>query len=79
MFAYKDEKKGTWYASFYYQNWKGVKEKKRKRGFPTKREALEWERVFLQKQSADMDMTFGACYLIQAHLNKPSMHPGQST
>jgi integrase len=60
MPAYKDEKKGTWYASFYYQNWKGMKEKKMKRGFPTRQEALEWERVFLQQQSADMDMTFTA-------------------
>ena len=29
-----------------------------KRGFPTKREALEWERTFLQQQTADLDMTF---------------------
>jgi integrase len=31
-----------------------------KRGFHTKKEALEWEREFLQKQAADMDMTFSA-------------------
>ena len=29
-----------------------------KRGFATKREALEWEREFQQQQSADLDMTF---------------------
>ena len=29
-----------------------------KRGFPTKREALEWERTFLQQQTADLEMTF---------------------
>ena len=29
-----------------------------KRGFKTKREALEWERTFLQQQTADLDMTF---------------------
>ena len=33
-------------------------EKKMKRGFKTKREALEWERTFLQQQTADLDMTF---------------------
>ena len=31
MPAYKDQAKGTWYASFYYENWKGEKEKKLKR------------------------------------------------
>ena len=29
-----------------------------KQGFKTKREALEWERTFLQQQTADLDMTF---------------------
>jgi len=60
MPAYKDNTKGTWYASFYFQNWKGERERKLKRGFRTKKEALEWEREFLQKQAADMDMTFAA-------------------
>ena len=41
MPAYKDKAKGTWYASFYYEDWTGKKVKKMKRGFPTKREALE--------------------------------------
>ena len=60
MPAYKDKNKGTWYASFYYENWMGVKEKKMKRGFATKREALEWERTFLQQKSSDLNMTFEA-------------------
>ena len=58
MPAYKDKAKGTRYASFYFENWTGKKEKKMKRGFKTKREALEWERTFLQQQTADLDMTF---------------------
>ncbi len=58
MPAYKDKAKGTWYASFYYEDWTGKKVKKMKRGFPTKREALEWERTFLQQQTADLEMTF---------------------
>ena len=58
MPAYKDEKQSSWFVSFYFQNWKGKKEKKMKRGFPTKREALEWERQFLQQQTANLDMTF---------------------
>ncbi len=34
MPAYKDPVKETWYASFYYEDWKGIKKKKMKRGFP---------------------------------------------
>lgn len=58
MPAYKDKAKGTWYASFYYENWTGKKEKKMKRGFKTRREALEWERIFLQQKTSDLNMTF---------------------
>jgi len=58
MAAYKDKAQNTWYASFYYDNWKGERKRKLKRGFATKREALEWEREFQQQQSADLDMTF---------------------
>lgn len=58
MPAYKDEKTGKWYASFYFTNWKGVKEKKMKRGFELKREALDWEREFLQQKNSDLSMSF---------------------
>ena len=58
MPAYKDEKTGKWYAAFYFTNWKGVKEKKMKRGFAKKADALEWEREFLQQKNADLTMTF---------------------
>lgn len=59
MPAYKDEKHGTYYASFYYTDYTGVKKKKMKRGFAKKRDALEWERRFLLQKSADLRMTFG--------------------
>ena len=58
MPAYKDSKQGTWYASFYFENWQGVKQKKMKRGFATKKDALAWEREFLLQQAADLTMTF---------------------
>ena len=51
--AYKDETTGKWYASCWYSDWKGVKKKKLKRGFATKREAQEWEREFLLQDSAN--------------------------
>ena len=58
MPAYKDSRQGTWYASFYFENWKGEKQKKLKRGFATKKEALAWERAFLLQQAADLTMAF---------------------
>ena len=38
--AYKDKNKGTWYASFYYENWMAIKEMKINRCFAAKREVL---------------------------------------
>lgn len=49
MPAYKDEKTGKWFAKFYYTNWQGIKKQKWKRGFVTKKEALGFERDFLEK------------------------------
>ena len=60
MPAYKDEKRNTWYCQFYYEDWQGTKKKKQKRGFKTKREALEWESKFKLSANANMDMTLGA-------------------
>ena len=60
MPAYKDSRQGTWYAAFYFENWKGMKQKKLKRGFATKKDALAWEREFLLQQAADLTMTFEA-------------------
>ena len=58
MPAYKDTYKGTWFVSFYYQNWKGIRQKKMKRGFATKKDALAWEREFLLQTSANLNMEF---------------------
>ena len=41
-----------------YKDWKGEKQIHTKRGFPTKREALEYEREFLLKKSKDVTMGF---------------------
>ncbi len=59
MPAYKDQEKGTWYVAFYYTNWQGARVKKLKRGFITRREAIEWEKSYIQHQTADLNMTFG--------------------
>lgn len=59
MAAFKDQnkKKNAWYASFYYTDWTGKRKKKFKRGFATKREALEFEQEFLKISTTSMDMT----------------------
>ena len=43
MSAYKDKTQGTWYVSFRYIDWTGKKTQKLKRGFKTKKEALNYE------------------------------------
>ena len=58
--VYKDEKRNTWYCKCNYQDWLGESKSKMKRGFATKKEAQQWERDFLQKQSASMDMKFAS-------------------
>lgn len=58
MPVYRDEKKGTWYAAFYYVDWNGENKKKLKRGFPTKKAAQMWERQFLLTKAGDLNMTF---------------------
>lgn len=56
MPVYKDEKRNTWYCKCNYRDWLGESKSKMKRGFATKKEALQWEREFLQRQSSSMDM-----------------------
>lgn len=58
MPVFRNESNGTWYVMARYVDWQGHHKQKCKRGFKTKREALEWERVFHLQQSADMDMSF---------------------
>lgn len=76
MPAYKDNRQGTWYASFYFENWQGVKQKKLKRGFSTKKDALAWEREFLLQQAADLTMTFEAFVEVLYHGQKEKA-PGE--
>ena len=58
MPAYKDEKQGTYYVSFYYTDYTGTKRKKLKRGFERKRDALEWERKFLLQKKTEVIQPF---------------------
>lgn len=62
MPAYKDEQRDTWYAMFYYTDWTGERKRKKKRGFKTKREALNFERQFLNGPTANTDLVFSKLY-----------------
>lgn len=57
MPQYRDKKRGTWFASFYYTDWQGQHRLKKKRGFETKREAKAFEDEFLRKESMSCNMT----------------------
>ena len=43
-----------------YTDWTGERKPKCKRGFATRREALEWEQKFQQQSAGDLDMSFEA-------------------
>lgn len=54
--AYKEKDTKKWTAQWFETNAKGEKKKRRKRGFETKREALEYERQKKLNNSRSMDM-----------------------
>lgn len=60
MPVFKNESNGTWYVMARYVNWKGERKQKCKRGFATKKEAQEWERMFQLQNASDLDMSFEA-------------------
>ena len=49
---------GRWTCFFRYTDWQGNRKQKFKRGFSSKKEALEYERSFLQKHEESLDMEF---------------------
>ena len=69
--ASKDIKRGTWKIYLRYIDWTGNKAVHTKRGFATKREALEYERNFLQSQSKDINMSFESFVEIYMRDMKP--------
>lgn len=58
MPIFKNEDTKTWYVMARYTDWKGERKQKCKRGFATRKEALDWEREFLQQKQADVEMPF---------------------
>ena len=58
MPAYKDKQSGKWVARFKYVDWKGKTNSKYKRGFKTKKEAIEYEKNFMITIAGKPDMLF---------------------
>lgn len=58
MPAYKDKVTGKWFVKFYCKNWQGENKQIKKRGFDTKREALDYERNYKLREERSLDMTF---------------------
>lgn len=56
MPVYKDKERGTYYVSCYISKNK----KKTKRGFKTKKAAVEWENEFILSECKDLDMNFAS-------------------
>ena len=60
MSVYKDTETNTWRVIYRYTDWRGVVKQTQKRGFATKREAMEWEREQLFKKECSLDMSFAS-------------------
>ena len=58
MSVTKDKKTGKWMSQLRVKDWKGEEHHKKKRGFNTKKEALEWEKEFLNQVTGSLGMTF---------------------
>lgn len=56
MAVSKDSEKGTWTSQIWIEDWQGKKKHKKKRGFATKKEALEWEHSMQLASKTDMNM-----------------------
>jgi len=73
MSVYKDKKTGKWYVMCWYDDWRGERKQKCKRGFPTKKAAQSWEREFLMQEQADLDMTLNSFFELYRNDVKPKL------
>ena len=58
MSVSKDKQRGTWSVYIRYIDWQGNRKVHTKRGFKLKKDALVYERTFLQSKSRDVNMSF---------------------
>ena len=72
MPAYYNEDTKKWYCKFYYKDWQGNHKQKKKSGFERKKDALEWERSFLDKLAGSPDMAFSD--MVELYLKDKELH-----
>lgn len=77
MAVYKDETSGTWRVIYRYTDFTGAKKQTSKRGFATKREALNWEHETKLRTQAKLDMTFESFW--QLYKNEKQRRVKEST
>lgn len=58
MSVTKDKNTGKWMSQIRIKDWTGKEIHKKKRGFATKKEALQWERDFINQSSGSLGMSF---------------------
>jgi len=73
MAVYKEKGTNTWRVIYRHTDWTGKRKQSSKRGFPTKREAQEWEREQLRKVQSDLNMTFSAFVELYSQNMKPRL------
>lgn len=77
MPSYYDENSKNWYCIFYFTDWTGTRKQKKKRGFARKKDAQEWERDFLARQSVNPGMKFAS--MAELYLQDKQEHTKQIT
>ena len=77
MAVYKESDSNTWRVVYRYTDWTGENKQSSKRGFKTKREAIDWEREQIKKVQANLNMTFGA--FVELYSNDMKNRLRQST
>ena len=75
MSAYRDKKTGKWVATFRYKDYKGETQRKLKRGFGTKREALKWEQEYLLQKTGSIEMSFEQFAELYLNEMEPRLKP----
>lgn len=58
MSVTRDKNTGKWMSQIRVKDWTGKEIHKKKRGFNTKKEALQWERDFINQSSGSLGMSF---------------------
>lgn len=77
MPAYYDDQTRNWFCKFYYEDYTGTQKQKKKRGFERRKDAQEWERNFLLKQTDDPTMPFKT--LSELYLTDKKQHTKEIT